>query len=411
MLLDRIRRRFDPLARTARPEHSMQPAAISAHVGSTKPVYLDCNATAPIEPAVLEEMHRLWSEAPGNAGSRTHEYGLQAKKIVQTAREQVASVVRAEPEDVLFTSGATESNNIALLGLAAHVHGGNRRHIVSTAIEHKAILEPLEALENRGIEVSLVRPDASGAVSAEAIASVLRPDTALVSIMHANNETGVLQPLDEIADLLGDQLAYFHVDAAQGFGKDLEPLRNGRIDMISVSSHKIYGPVGLGCLIVRCRGFRRPPLKPISVGGGQERGLRHGTLPVPLIAGMGLAAETAGRDHAIRRERCMEIRSDALEALAPLGIRLNGDPECTMPHVLNFSVEGVDAEALMVALKDLIAISNGSACTSQSYEPSHVLAAMGLPETVVAGSVRISWCHMTPEVDWQAVSRRIAALA
>lgn len=389
----------------------MRYATVSAQVGAVGPVYLDCNATAPIEPAVLEEMHRLWTEAPGNAGSRTHEYGLQAKKAVQRAREQVASIVRAEPEDVLFTSGATESNNVALLGLVAHADGENRRHVVSTAIEHKAVLEPLEELEKRGYEVSLVRPDASGAVPAEAVASALRPDTVLVSIMHANNETGVLQPLDEVADLLGDQPAYFHVDAAQGFGKDLEPLRNRRIDMIGVSSHKIYGPVGVGCLIVRRRGFRRPPLKPISFGGGQERGLRPGTLPVPLIAGMGLAAEIAERDHAIRRKRCMEIRSDALDALCPLGIRLNGDPERVMPHVLNFSVEGMDSEALMVALKDLIAVSNGSACTSQSYEPSHVLAAMGLPEAAVEGAIRVSWCHMTPNVDWPAVSRRIAALA
>ncbi len=389
----------------------MRYAATFAQVGVAIPVYLDCNATTPIEPAVLEEMHRLWSEVPGNAGSRTHEYGLQAKKTVQRAREQVASVVRAEPEDVLFTSGATESNNIAILGLAAHADGENRRHVVSTAMEHKAILEPLEELEKRGFEVSLVRPDVSGAVSAEAVASMLRPDTVLVSIMHANNETGVLQPLDEIANLLGDHPAYFHVDAAQGFGKDLQLLRNGRIDMTSVSSHKIYGPVGVGCLIVRRRGFRRPPLKPISFGGGQERGLRHGTLPVPLIAGMGFAAEIAKRDHAIRRGRCLEIRSDALDALSPLGIRLNGDPERVMPHVLNFSMEGVDAEALMVALKDLVAVSNGSACTSQSYEPSHVLAAMGLPEAAVAGAVRVSWCHMTPDVDWPAVSRRIAALA
>ena len=387
------------------------------HVGATVqleaagPVYLDCNATAPIEPAVLDEMHRLWNEGPGNAGSRTHEYGMRAKKIAQKAREQVASVVRAEPEDVLFTSGATESNNIAILGLAAYGTDANSKHIVSTAIEHKAVLEPLEELESRGFETTLVHPDASGAVTAEAVEGALRPDTVLVSIMHANNETGVLQPLDEVADLLEGHSAYFHVDAAQGFGKDLELLRNRRIDMISVSSHKVYGPIGVGCLIVRCRGFRRAPLRPIAFGGGQERGLRHGTLPVPLVAGMGLAAEIAERDHTIRRERCLEIRTTALEALSSLDIRLNGDQGLVMPHVLNFSVEGVDAEALIVALKDLIAVSNGSACTSQSYEPSHVLAAMGLPEADAAGAVRISWCHMTSEIDWPAVSRRIASLA
>ena len=382
-----------------------------AHVENAGPVYLDCNATAPIEPAVLEEMNRLWTEGPGNAGSRTHEYGLRAKKAVQKAREQVASVVHADPEDVLFTSGATESNNIAILGLATHAAEAGRRHIVSTAIEHKAVLEPLEVLERRGFEVTFVRPGESGAVTADAVSDALRPDTALVSVMHVNNETGVLQPLKEIAAILEDHPAYFHVDAAQGFGKELEGLRSGRIDMIGVSSHKVFGPVGVGSLIVRRRGFRRAPLKPIAFGGGQERGLRHGTLPVPLIAGMGLAAEIALRNHAIRRARCLEIRTIALDALGPLGIHLNGDPERILPHVLNFSVEGVDAEALMVVLKDLIAVSNGSACTSQSYEPSHVLTAMGLSDAEVAGAVRMSWCHMTPDIDWLAVASRIASIA
>ena len=379
--------------------------------GRSGPIYLDCNATAPIEPAVLEEMNRLWTDAPGNAGSRTHEYGLRAKKAVQKAREQVASVVRAEPEDVLFTSGATESNNIAILGLAAYALETGRRHVVSTAIEHKAVLEPLEELEKRGFEVALVRPGESGAVKADAVSDALRRDTGLVSVMHVNNETGILQPIEEIADVLRDHPAYFHVDAAQGFGKELEALRSSRIDLIGVSSHKVFGPVGIGSLIVRRRGFQRVPLKPIAFGGGQERGLRHGTLPVPLIAGMGLAAEIAIRDHATRRSRCLEIRAAALDALAAIEVRLNGDPERVLPHVLNFSVEGVDAEALMVSLKDLIAVSNGSACTSQSYEPSHVLTAMGLSDVDVAGAVRMSWCHMTPDVDWPAVVGRIASLA
>ena len=389
----------------------MNHVVATAHVETAGPVYLDCNATAPIEPAVLEEMNRLWAEGPGNAGSRTHEYGLRAKKAVQKAREQVASVVRAEPEDVLFTSGATESNNIAILGLAAHAAEAGRRHIVSTAIEHKAVLEPLEELEKRGFEVALIRPDESGAVTADAVNDALRPDTTLVSVMHVNNETGILQPIEEIAAVLEDHPAYFHVDAAQGFGKELEGLRSGRIDMIGISSHKVFGPVGVGSLIVRRRGFRRTPLRPIAFGGGQERGLRHGTLPVPLIAGMGLAAEIALRDHAIRRARCIEIRASALDALSALGLRLTGAPERVLPHVLNFSVEGVDAEALMVALKDLIAVSNGSACTSQSYEPSHVLTAMGLSDAEIAGAVRMSWCHMTPDVDWPAVARCIASIA
>ena len=389
----------------------MNHGVATAHVETADPVYLDCNATAPIEPAVLEEMNRLWTEGLGNAGSRTHEYGLRAKKAVQKAREQVASVVRADPEDVLFTSGATESNNIAILGLATHATEAGCRHIVSTAIEHKAVLEPLEELERRGFEVTFVRPDESGAVTVDTMSDALRPDTALVSVMHVNNETGVIQPIKEIAAILEDHPAYLHVDAAQGFGKELEGLRSGRIDMIGVSSHKIFGPVGVGSLIVRRRGFRRPPLRPIAFGGGQERGLRHGTLPVPLIAGMGLASEIALRNHAVRRGRCLDVRTVALDALSPLGIHLNGAPERILPHVLNFSVEGVDAEALMVVLKDLIAVSNGSACTSQSYEPSHVLTAMGLSDAEVAGAVRMSWCHMTPDVDWLAVASRIASIA
>lgn len=376
----------------------------------TGPIYLDCNATTPIEPDVLEEMYRVWSEDPGNAGSRTHGYGLKAKKSVQTAREQVASVVKGEPDEVFFTSGATESNNLAILGLAAHGSDAGRRHVVSTAIEHKAVLEPLEQLEKQGFRVTLVPPSSSGAVTPESVLDALRPDTLLVSVMQVNNETGIRQPIDEIAAKLRDHHAYFHVDAAQGFGKDLETLQNDRIDLISVSSHKIFGPVGVGCLIVRRRGFSRVPLEPIAFGGGQERGLRHGTLPVPLIVGFGLAAELAKRQNAIRQESCIQIREAALRALTPIGIELHGDQTLVLPHVLNFSVRDVDAEALMVVLKDSVAVSNGSACTSQSYQPSHVLTAMGLPEAQIAGAIRVSWCHMTPEVDWDAVAARICSL-
>ena len=376
-----------------------------------KPVYLDCNATAPLEPTARDAILRWLTGEIGNAGSRTHEYGLRAKKIVQGAREQVAAVVGVTADEVLFTSGATESNNIAVLGLAAHGDAEGRRHIVSTAIEHKAVLEPLEALEARGFKVSLVKPEATGAVTADAIREELRPDTLLVSVMHANNETGALQPLAGIAAALEGHDAYFHVDAAQGYGKDLEGLRQQRIDLISVSSHKVYGPLGVGALITRRRGFKRPPLTPLTYGGGQERGLRPGTLPVPLIIGFGVAAERALADNEQRRERCRQIRNAALTAIKPLGVRLHADLDRTLPHVLNFSVSGVDSEAVMVALKNIVAISNGSACTSQSYSPSHVLEAMALPEEAIAGAIRLSWCHMTPDVDWDAIAARIASLA
>ena len=382
-----------------------------ASIHNTGPVYLDCNATAPIEPTVGEMVRRWLTEEIGNAGSRTHEYGLRAKRAVQVAREQVAAVVGAAADEVLFTSGATESNNIAILGLAPHGEAGGHRHIVSTAIEHKAVLEPLQALEGRGFEISLVRPDPSGAVTADSIQSALRSDTLLVSVMHVNNETGVLQPIAEIASVLKGHDAFFHVDAAQGFGKDLVSLKAERIDLISVSSHKAYGPLGVGALITRRRGFKRPPLLPRAYGGGQERGLRPGTLPVPLIVGFGMAAELALTDNGRRQERCSEIRTQALRAFKPLGIRYHSDQDRTLPHVLNFSVPGIDSEAIMVALKRLAAISNGSACTSQSYKPSHVLEAMGLPEEAVGGAVRISWCHMTSEVDWSAIAKRISSLA
>ena len=347
----------------------------------------------------------------GNAGSRTHEYGVRAKRMVQDAREQVAAVVGAAPDEVLFTSGATESNNIAILGLAAHGHDAGHRHIVSTAIEHKAVLEPLQALEAQGFEVSLVRPEATGAVTAESILDALRPDTLLVSVMHANNETGAIQPLSEIATALEGHGAYFHVDAAQGYGKELGGLRHGRIDLISVSSHKVYGPLGIGALFAQRRGFKRLPLTPLAYGGGQERGLRPGTLPVPLAIGFGVAAEKALADNEQRRERCKQIRREALAAIALLDARFHADHALTLPHVLNFSVPGVDSEAIMVAIKDIAALSNGSACTSQSYSPSHVLNAMNLSEEAIAGAVRISWCHMTPAVDWKTITDRIASLA
>ncbi len=375
-----------------------------------KPVYLDCNATAPLEPAVQQTVSHWFSEEIGNAGSRTHSYGLAAKRAVQAARLQVADVVCAKEDEVLFTSGATESNNIAILGMAKFARDEGRGHIVSTAIEHKAVLEPLQALASNGFEVTLVKPDSMGAVTAESVISALRPETLLVSVMHANNETGVLQPITEVASKLASHPAFLHVDAAQGFGKDLEALRSRRIDLISVSSHKIYGPVGVGALITRRRGFKRPPLEPLAYGGGQEGGLRPGTIPVPLVVGFGLAAKLAQRSAKERAERTKAIRTQALEALRPLGIRVHSRLDQTLPHVLSFSVPGVDSEALMLAVKDIAAVSNGSACTSQSYKPSHVLEAMGLSEDAISGAVRISWCHMTPNVDWRSISRMIDSL-
>jgi len=353
---------------------------------------------------------RYMAEEFGNSGSRTHEFGLRAKKAVEKARGQVAKVVKADKDEVLFTSGATESNNLAILGLAEYGTESGKRHIISTAIEHKAVLEPLEILSRRGFDVTLIPPDGSGRISADAVLRALRDDTLLVSVMQVNNETGVVQPVLEIADGLADHPAFFHVDAAQGFGKEMASLRHPRMEMISVSGHKVYAPKGVGALVVRRRGFKKIPLQPLMFGGGQEKGLRPGTLPVALIAGLGQASELALQDFEKRAAACRAYRRMVVEALEPLGPIINGDPSHTLPHVLSLSFPGIDSEALMVALKEAVAISNGSACTSNSYKPSHVLQAMGLQEQRVQGTVRLSWSHLTSMLDWSEVAGTIGRL-
>jgi len=366
-------------------------------------VYLDCNATTPVDPEVEREFLHFIHDEFGNAGSRTHEYGVRAKQAVQRARDQLAAVVKCQREEVIFTSGATESNNLALLGLREHGEKTGRKHIVTTAIEHKAVLEPVEHLAELGFTVTLLKPEADGAVMATAVARALRPDTLLVSVMHVNNETGVIQPIDEIAKVLAKHEAFFHVDAAQGFGKRIADLQNSRIDLISISGHKIYAPKGIGALVMRRRGYECPPLTPLAFGGGQERGLRPGTLPVALIVAIGKAAELALRDGEKRAARCAAIRQEALATFAKIGGVPTGDPAKSVASTLNIAFPGLDSEAVMLALKEVVAISNGSACTSQNYTVSHVLTAMGLSEDHVKGAVRFSWCHLTPKVDWKAV--------
>jgi len=374
------------------------------------PVYLDCNATTPLDPLVRKEMLRFFDSEFGNAGSRTHEYGARAKQAVQSARDQVASVVNAQRENVIFTSGATESNNLAILGLREHGEKTGKRHIISTAIEHKAVLEPLEHLDKHGFEVTLIKPQTDGAVTPADIVAALRPDTLLVSVMQVNNETGIVQPIPEIAAALAKHDAFFHVDAAQGFGKRIPDLQNPRIDLISISGHKIYAPKGIGALVVRHRGFDRIPLSPLFHGGGQERGLRPGTLPVALIVALGRAAELCVRDSAKRLKYCQELKEQALTAFHSVGGIPTGNQSKTVPSTLNIAVPGLDSEAMIVALKDLIAISNGSACTSQTYTASHVLLAMALPADRIKGALRLSWCHLTPTPPWGKVVDRVKSL-
>lgn len=365
------------------------------------PIYLDCAATTPIEPEVADIVLHYMKADYGNPGSRTHVFGTRAKSAVEEARSRLAAVVNASPEEVIFTSGATESNNLAILGLAEYGRGENRRHVVCTAIEHKAVLDPMKRLAAQGFEVTAVPPTTGGYVDPDQVCAAVRPETLLVSVMHVNNETGVIQPLREIAARLGDHPCFFHTDAAQGYGKDLQTLANPRIDLISVSGHKLYAPKGIGALIARRRNRRQPPIHPLLFGGGQERGFRSGTLPVPLIAGFGLAAKLSAEAHSRRTEHNFELRRKALQVLAELGAVPHGDQTKIVPHILNASFPALDSEAVILALKQDFALSNGSACTSASYQPSHVLLAMGLPVDQVHGAVRISWCHLTPNFDWE----------
>jgi cysteine desulfurase len=379
------------------------------------PVYLDCAATTPLAPEVAAEVMRYLTSDFGNAGSRTHGFGQAAKTRVQLAREQVGAVVGAQPDEVLFTSGATESNNLATLGLMAHAEQSGRRHIISTAIEHKAMLEPLEELAKRGFEVTLLNVDASGRVDPREVGASLRSDTVLVSVMHANNETGTVQPIHQVTAAMEGHDAYLHVDAAQGFGKEIDALRHPRIDLISISAHKIFAPKGVGALIARRRRFSRPPLAPLMYGGGQERGLRPGTAPVALIAGFGTAAQLSLKEHSARRRACEAFRRDLLATLAPFSPRINGDHDGVLMSTVNLSLPDgrggyLDSEAVMLALKPFLAISNGSACTSQSYTPSHVLVAMGMDPERVQGALRFSWSHLTPVPDWDGVRAGIATL-
>lgn len=371
-------------------------------------IYLDCNATTPISPTVADAVAHYLFEEFGNAGSRTHEFGLVAKQAVEKARGQVASLAEADKSEVFFTSGATESNNLAILGLRDEALKLGKKHIITTSIEHKAVLEPVEYLSKNGFEVTYLTVDQTGVIDPLQLKKALRDDTILVSIMHINNETGSIQPIKDLCNMLEEHDAYFHVDAAQGYGKYPEELVNKRIDMLSISGHKLYAPKGIGALIVRRRGISKVPLQPLMFGGGQEKGLRPGTLPVALIVGLGQACYEAHQNYLEWRAKCDDIKSSLLNLLLPLGAKINGDN--SVSHVLNISIPHVNSEAAMVALKGVVAVSNGSACTSQNYTASHVLEAMGYDEERIEGAIRISWCYMTESIPLEIIGKKIQGL-
>lgn len=371
-------------------------------------VYLDYSATTPVLPEVADLVYKLMTEEYGNAGSRTHEYGVSAKRAVEIARAQVAALVNADKNEIIFTSGATESNNIAILGLREFAEKIGKKHIITSKIEHKAVLEPIAYLERLGFSVTYLNVTPEGKVDTEHLKASLRDDTILVSIMHVNNETGTIQPLNKVCQLLAGHEAYLHVDAAQSYGKFPFGLEDPRIDLISVSGHKLYAPKGIGALITRRRGFIKPPLSPISFGGGQEKGLRPGTLATPLIAGLGLACELVSENKDKWIKHVSALKENFIIAINEFGAQINGSD--TTPYILNFSIPGVNSEAAIVKLKGVIAISNGSACTSSSYTPSHVLVSMGYDTARIQSAIRVSFSGYTQDIPYDEITNKFRSL-
>lgn len=360
-------------------------------------VYLDYNASAPIDERVLEKMIEVYRSTIGNADSRTHEFGDNARQVVEEARLQVASILGINKDEVFFTSGATESNNIVIQGLKEYAEKTRKKHIITTSIEHKAVLETAKSMMGFGFDVDFVSPDRTGRISFDEVVSKLRDETLLVSVMHINNETGIIQPVKEIGDYLQTKDVFFHIDATQSFGKLVEELRSTKYDMLSMSAHKICGPQGVGALILRKKHYKLPPVKNIMFGGQQERGIRPGTTPVALVAGLGKACEIAEKEYKNNHQKNLEIRKIIKGILADssLSYTVNGDEKYALVSTLNIEIEGVSSEALMLATKQFCGVSNGSACNSNSYKPSYVLSAMGIPEESIRNSFRISWGHNT----------------
>ena len=367
------------------------------------PVYLDYNATTPVDPRVLEEMLPWFTENFGNAASRTHLYGWTAEEAVANARKQVAKVLNANPKEVVFTSGATEANNLAIKGLFEKLsHKG--KHIVTVTTEHKAILDTCHHIEQLGGEVTYLTPSPDGLLTPQQVAAALRPDTILVSVMYANNEIGVIQPISEIADIAHQAGALLHTDATQAVGKlPIDMMAEG-IDLLSLSAHKLYGPKGIGALVVR-RGIE---ITSQMDGGGHERGRRSGTLNVPGIVGLGKACEIAQKSMKAETEKLRELR-DRLEngilAMVPHTF-VNGNPTQRLAHLTNICFEDIDGENLLLSLKD-IAVSTGSACTSASVLPSYILKTLGLTDDQAYASLRFSLGRFTTEEDIDFALRHI----
>lgn len=376
-----------------------------------RPIYLDMQATTPLDPRVLDVMLRFYTELYGNPHSRTHAYGWETDTAVEKAREEVASLIGADPKEIIFTSGATESNNMSLKGVA-RFYKNKKRHIITTQTEHKCVLDSCRHLQDEGFEVTYLPVGTNGLVDLEQLEREIRPDTAIVSIMFVNNEIGVVQPIEEIGKLCRSKKVFFHTDAAQATGKIPIDVNKMNIDLMSISGHKIYGPKGIGACYVRRR--PRVRLEPIITGGGQERGLRSGTLAAPLIAGFGEACRISKEEMNYDSAHITRLSNKLKDGiLAMEHTQLNGDPDHHYPGCVNISFAYVEGESLLMALKD-IALSSGSACTSASLEPSYVLRALGADDALAHSSIRFGIGRFTTdeEIDYvlNAVKERVTFL-
>jgi len=358
------------------------------------PIYLDYSATTPVDPRVADKMIPYLTEKFGNPASRSHAYGWEAERAVEEAREQVAALVNADPKDIIWTSGATESNNLALKG-AAHFYQSKGKHLVTVKTEHKAVLDTCRELERQGFEVTYLDPEPDGILDLDKFKQALRPDTSVVSVMLVNNEIGVIQPIAEIGEICRDKGIIFHCDAAQATGKVAIDLQRLKVDLMSFSAHKTYGPKGIGALFVRRK--PRVRLEAQIHGGGHERGLRSGTLAPHQIVGMGEAFRIAREEMAVENERIRMLRDRLLKGVSGIEeVYINGDLERRVAHNLNVSFNFVEGESLIMAIKD-VAVSSGSACTSASLEPSYVLRALGRNDELAHSSIRFTIGRFTTE--------------
>ncbi len=370
-----------------------------------RPIYMDYQATTPMDPRVLAEMLPWFVEKFGNPASRSHAFGWEADQAVEKARGQVAALLQADPREIVFTSGATESDNLAIQGVA-RFYQDKGRHIITPVTEHKAVLDTCRYLEAEGFTVTYLPVQKNGLVDLDLLAAAITEQTILVSIMAGNNEIGVIQPLAEIGQLCRQKKVLFHCDAAQGVGKMVLDVNAMQIDLLSLSGHKIYGPKGIGALYVRRR--PRVRLKPIFHGGGHERGMRSGTLPTPLLVGLGTACELAAQEMEAENGRVLALRERLRQGLFSqlTHLEINGDCVQRLAGNLNVSFGFVEGESMMMAIKD-VAVSSGSACTSASLEPSYVLRALGVSEAQAHTSIRFGLGRFTTEEEVDFVIKTV----